>query len=73
MKKILSAILVLVITSCSGGITYRVKVQKGDVRKTYTQEYVITEVCDGVNGFGNPFWEKVSVEKRSIEVESNDN
>ena len=63
MKKLLLIVLLIIAASCTGGVNYRVKVQKGDVRKTYTQEYVITEVCDGCNGFGCPQWTKTTVEK----------
>ena len=64
MKKILIIIFtIILLTSCTGGINYRMRLKKGDIRKTYTNEYVLTEVCTGSNGFGVSFWEKVSIEK----------
>lgn len=64
MKKILIIIFTIVLlTSCTGGINYRMIVKTGDIRKTYTDEYVLTEVCTGSNGLGASFWQKVSIEK----------
>ena len=40
-----------------------VKFCKGDKRITYTQEYVITEICDGTNGYKQPVWKIESIEK----------
>ena len=67
MKKLLLIAMLLVAASCQGGVTYKAKVRPGDIRKTYTREYVITEVCRGENAFGHLFWDKVSIEKISIE------
>ena len=39
------------------------RVKKGDIRKTYTNEYVLTEVCTGSDGFGLLCWEKAAIEK----------
>jgi len=64
MKKILIIIFTVVLfTGCTSGINYRMSVKKGDIRKTYTNEYVLTEICNGSNGFGTPTWDKVAVEK----------
>lgn len=64
MKKILAIIFTTVLlTSCTGGINYRMKVEKGDIRKTYTNEYILTEVCMGSNTLGEPFWERASIER----------
>ena len=67
MKKILIIVFTIVnivlLTSCTGGINYRMRVEKGDIRKTYTNEYVFTEVCTGYDAFGTPSWKKVSIEK----------
>ena len=64
MKKILTIIFtVVLLTGCTGGVNYRMEVKKGDIRKTYTSEYVLTEICTGCDGFGTPNWDKVAVEK----------
>lgn len=64
MKKILIIIFtVVLLASCTGGVNYRIEVKKGDIRKTYTNEYVLTEICGGCNGFGTPNWDKVAIEK----------
>ena len=64
MKKILIIIFtIILLASCTGGINYRIGVKKGDIRKTYTNEYVLTEVCNGSDGFGTPQWNKVAIEK----------
>ena len=51
------------VASCTGGVNYRVKIHRGDIRKTYTEDYILTERCNGCNGFGIPQWEDVSIEK----------
>lgn len=64
MKKILTIIFtVVLLAGCTGGINYRIEVKKGDIRKTYTNEYVLTEICSGSNAFGVPQWHKVAIEK----------
>lgn len=64
MKKILAIIFTIVLlVGCTSGINYRMRVKKLDIRKTYTNEYVFTEVCTGANAFGIPLWEKVVIEK----------
>jgi len=64
MKKILTIIFtVVLLAGCTGGVNYRMKVKEGDIRKTYTNEYVLTEICTGSDGFGTPNWDKVAVEK----------
>lgn len=67
MKKILTIIFtiftVVLLASCTGGVNYRIEVKKGDIRKTYTNEYVLTEICGGCNVFGTPNWDKVAIEK----------
>jgi hypothetical protein len=67
MKKILTIIFtifaVVFLAGCTGGVNYRMKVEEGDIRKTYTNEYVLTEICNGSDGFGTPTWDKVAVEK----------
>ncbi len=64
MKKILAIIFTIVLLAgCTSGINYRMRVKKGDIRKTYTNEYVLTEVCTGSNGFGLLCWEKAAIEK----------
>lgn len=72
MKKILTIILAtLLFASCTSGVNYRVSVKEGDVRKTYTEEYILTETCTGANGFGMPIWKKVSIVPRdTIRVEN---
>lgn len=71
MKKFLAILFtVLLLTSCTGVVNYRMRVKKGDIRKTFTEEYVLTEICDGTNGFGMPFWDKVSIEKRDTDDEN---
>lgn len=72
MKKILTIILAtLLFASCTSGVNYRILVTEGAIRKTYTDEYVLTEICTGANGFGKPFWKKVSVVQRdTIRVEN---
>ena len=64
MKKIIVGTILLALTACDSGINYRVKVNTGDIRITETPEYIITEQCTGCNGFGNPTWKKVSVERK---------
>ncbi len=39
-----------------------VKFTRGDKRITYTKDYVITEIVDGINGYKAPVWEIVSIE-----------
>ncbi len=64
MKKILTIIFTVVfLAGCTGGVNYRMKVKEGDIRKTYTNEYILTEICTGSDGFGTPNWDKVAVEK----------
>ena len=72
MKKILAIIFaILLLASCTSGVNYRISVKVGDIRKTYTEEYVLTETCTGANGFGMPFWKKVSIVPRdTISVEN---
>jgi len=72
MKKILLIIFAtLLFASCTNGVNYRVSIEQGDIRKTYTEEYVLTERCIGENGFGIPLWKKVSVIPRdTISVEN---
>lgn len=68
MKKLLIFLIAaLLISSCTGGVNYRVKIKKGDTRVTTTQEYVLTEICTGETGFGAPIWEKVSIERKTDE------
>ena len=45
-------------------MTYSINVNfcKGDKRITYTKDYVITEIVEGINGYKNPVWEIVSIE-----------
>ena len=52
-----------------------VKFCKGDKRITYTQEYVITEICEGINGYKQPVWKIESIEKsnNSKNILINDN
>lgn len=67
MKKIIIGILLLsILTSCRG-IHYPVSIKEGDKRITETEEYVITEVCTGINGFGHPFWSYLSIERKTDE------
>ena len=63
IKKVSGVLLVGCIVGCTSGINYRMKVEEGDIRKTYTNEYVLTEICNGSDGFGTPTWDKVAVEK----------
>lgn len=73
MKKLIKVfvllIAVLALSSCSGGISYKMKVKKGDIRTTETDEYVLTEVCTGINGFGCPLWEKVSIQNKNTSID----
>lgn len=63
MKKILIIIFTIVLLiSCTGGINYRMPVKKGDIRKTYTNEYVLTEVCTGTNGLGST-WKRYQLKR----------
>lgn len=69
MKRLILILFsIFILNSCDGGIYYRIKVKPGDIRQTFTDEYVITEVCDGNNGFGRPFWKKVSIEEHRVIV-----
>lgn len=73
MKKILFIVLIaLTVASCTNGVNYRVKIDQGDIRKTYTEDYILTERCTGCNGFGMPQWEDVSIENRSKETANED-
>ena len=60
---------VLALSSCAGGISYRMKVKKGDIRTTESDEYVLTEVCTGTNGFGYPLWKKVSIQNKNMSID----
>ena len=44
-------------------MTYSVDVKftRGDKRVTYTKEYVITEICEGINGYKTPVWTVMSI------------
>ena len=67
MKKIIIGILLLSILTSCGRINYPVPIKIGDKRITETEQYVITEVCSGTNGFGHPFWDYVSIERKTDE------
>ncbi len=73
MKKLIKVFVlltaVLALSSCAGGISYKMKVKKGDIRTTESDEYVLTEVCTGTNGFGYPSWEKVSIQKKNMSID----
>lgn len=47
-----------------------VKFARGDRRITHTKEYIITEVCDGINGYKQPVWKIESIEKNNCSEES---
>ena len=65
MKKILIIVFaILLFISCTGGVNYFISIKKGDIRKTYTTEYVLIERCEGVNIFGELLWKNVSVVKK---------
>lgn len=67
MKKIIIGILLLfVLTSCRG-INYLVSIKEGDKRITVTEQYIITEVCTGINNFGHPYWSYLSIERKTDE------
>jgi len=44
-------------------MTYSVDVKftKGDKRVTYTKEYIITEIVEGINGYKVPVWTVLSI------------
>lgn len=46
-------------------MTYSVDIEfnKGDKRITYTKEYIITEIVEGINGYKQPVWKIESIEK----------
>ena len=46
-------------------MTYSIDVKfcKGDKRITYTKDYIITEVVEGINGYKSPVWQIVSIEQ----------
>lgn len=67
MKRLILILFsIFVLNSCHGGINYYIKVKQGDIRQTFTDEYIITEVCDGTNGFGYPFWKQTKIEQIPI-------
>lgn len=45
-------------------MTYSIDVNfcKGDKRITYTKDYVITEIVEGINGYKQPVWQIISIE-----------
>ena len=67
MKKFFAFVFaLLILVSCSGGVDFRIPVEVGDTRVTETKEYIIVEVCESINGFGHPWWKKISVERKQI-------
>lgn len=64
MKKFVLILFVLIISSCSGGISKRIPLKEGDTRITITDEHVIHEKCSGCNGFGTPLWHFEYIESR---------
>lgn len=46
-------------------MTYSVDIEfdRGDKRITYTKEYIITEIVEGINGYKQPVWKIESIEK----------
>ena len=64
MKKIILATMVLIMSSCIGGVSKRIPVDEGDTRITMTSTHVIHERCIGCDGFGTPQWELEYIESR---------
>lgn len=64
MKKFILILFVFIISSCGGGVSERIPLEKGDTRITITNEHIIHEKCTGFNGFGEPFWGFEYIESR---------
>ena len=64
MKKIVLILFVLMVSSCYGGVSQRIPVDEGDMRITITDEHVIHEKCEGINGYGAPIWTLEFIESR---------
>lgn len=64
MKRIVLILFVLMVSSCIGGVSKRIPIDKGDVRITITNEHVIHEKCEDFNGFGVPIWTLEFIESR---------
>ena len=64
MKKFVLILFVLIISSCSNGVSRRIPLKEGDTRITIADEHVIHEKCSGFNGFGMPFWDLEYIESR---------
>ena len=59
------------ITNYCTYMTYSIDIKftKGDKRITYTKEHVITEIVSGINGYKDPIWEIISIEKIDNSIE----
>ena len=65
MKKFVLILFVLIVSSCTNGVSRRIPLKDGDIRITITDEHVIHEKCVGFDGlFGNPHWELEYIESR---------
>ena len=64
MKKFVLLLLVLIISSCTNGVSSRIPIKDGDTRVTITDVHVIHERCLGCTKFGNPLWELEYIESR---------
>ena len=64
MKKFILILLVLIISSCTNGVSSRIPLKEGDIRITISDEHVIHEKCLGFSNFGTPLWELEYIESR---------
>ena len=64
MRKFILILFVLIISSCTNGVSKKIPLKTGDTRITITDEHVIREKCSGFNGLGVPFWHLEYIESR---------